>query len=110
MAEVEVDWIMEVADADQNGYLEYNEWLAASIDKGSLFNEQKLKAAFWAFDKDDSGSISIDEIKRVLGVGEAVKEEVWEEILEEVDENGDGTIDYDEFKTMMMKLLAEDES
>ena len=42
MAEVEVDRIMEVADADQNGYLAYSEWLAASIDKESLFNEQKL--------------------------------------------------------------------
>ena len=39
MAEVEVDRIMAVADADQNGYLEYSEWLAASIDKESLFNE-----------------------------------------------------------------------
>ncbi len=42
-------------------------------------------------------------------MGEKVNDDVWDEILEEVDENGDGQVDFGEFKTMMLKLLAEDE-
>ena len=39
--------------------------------------DEKLKAAFKVYDKDNSGSISTDEIKEVLGVGANINEEVW---------------------------------
>jgi calcium-dependent protein kinase len=45
------------------------------------------------FDKDGSGSISIDEIKGIFGSSEAaVSDEVWKELLDEVDANGDGSV------------------
>jgi len=45
------------------------------------------------FDKDGSGSISIDEIKGIFGSDEtAVSDEVWKELLAEVDANGDGSV------------------
>ena len=45
------------------------------------------------FDKDGSGSISIDEIKGIFGCNEAaVSDEVWKELLAEVDANGDGSV------------------
>jgi Ca2+-binding EF-hand superfamily protein len=34
-------------------------------------------------------------------VGGHISEEVWEKIIKEVDENGDGEVSFDEFKTMM---------
>lgn len=34
-----------------------------------------------------------------------VDEEVWNVLLSEVDEDGNGEIDYDEFKVMMSKLM-----
>jgi|TARA_B110000238_G_C15865757_1_gene327193 calcium-dependent protein kinase len=54
------------------------------------------------YDKDNSGSISTDEIKEVLGVGANISEEVWKQIVDEIDENGDGEVSFEEFKMMMV--------
>lgn len=57
------------------------------------------------YDRDGSGAISTDELKEVLGVGAQISEDVWLKILSEVDENGDGEVSFEEFKTMMQRLL-----
>ena len=61
-----------------------------------------MKAAFKVYDKDNSGSISTDEIKEVLGVGANISEEVWKQIVNEIDANGDGEVSFEEFKEMMV--------
>ncbi len=43
------------------------------------------------FDTDNSGFISPEEVKAVLGVGRKFgSEKIWEDIINEVDVNGDG--------------------
>jgi len=41
----------------------------------------------------------------VLGVGRQISEEVWLQVLKEVDQDGNGEVDFDEFRTMMLQLL-----
>ena len=41
-----------------------------------------------------------------LQSNEELPQGVWEDILAEADENGDGEIDFDEFKNMMKKLIT----
>lgn len=62
-----------------------------------MLSETKLRQAFRYYDKDDGGSISLEELKEVLGVGQNITLEVWKVLVEEVDENGDGEIDFEEF-------------
>ena len=50
------------------------------------------------FDKNGNGKLSIDEIKNYFGGDE----ETWKNILKEVDVNGDGEVDFDEFKILML--------
>ena len=57
------------------------------------------------FDKDGSGTISASEIKEVIGVGKNIPNEIWDEIIGEVDDDGSKSIDYQEFKSMMMELI-----
>jgi len=42
-----------------------------------LLKDEKLRAAFNVYDKDNSGSIQTEEIRDVLGVGKNITEEVW---------------------------------
>ena len=68
--------------------------------------EEKLREAFRFYDKDGSGAISCDEIKEVFGVGKQVDANIWEQIMKECDQDGDGEIDFEEFKCMMHRLLT----
>ena len=103
-----VEEVFKRVDTNNDGHIEYTEFLAASIDKESLLSEEKLLAAFKNFDKDGSGSISALEIKDVLGVGRNIPEHIWEEIIGEVDNDGNKSIDYEEFKQMMMQLIDQE--
>ena len=85
-------------DTDGNGSIDFGEWCAATINKRSLLNETNLRTALSLFDKDGGGTISADEVAQILGHSLSKDQSVWKEIVKEVDLNGDGQIDFDEFK------------
>lgn len=103
-AKEETNRIFALVDVDHSGKIDFSEYLQASVDKDELLKEEKLKAAFDLYDKDKSGSISIEEFKTILGVGKKISPEVWDQMVTEIDENGDGEVDFGEFKTMMTKI------
>jgi calcium-dependent protein kinase len=104
-AKEEVDRIFALVDVDNSGEIDFSEFVTATVNRNDLLQDEKLKQAFDLYDKDGSGAISTDELKDVLGVGGQISEEVWEKIIKEVDENGDGEVSFEEFKTMMRQLL-----
>lgn len=106
LAQGEVDRIFELVDVDKNGEIEFSEFVTATVSRDKLLQDEKLKQAFLVYDKDNSGSISVDEIRETLGVGKKITLEAWNEIVTEVDSNGDGEISFEEFKTMMRRLLG----
>ena len=108
--EEEIDEIMNLADMDGNGRLEFSEWLVATIKHEHILDEVKLKQAFQYFNKKQNGKISLEELKSAMGnngLAEGLEEQVYIDILSEVDENGDGFIDFEEFKNMMAKLVSD---
>ena len=68
-----------------------------------MLTEDKLLGAFKIMDTDNSGSISVAELGQFFGIEANDKE--WGAIITEIDTNGDGEIDFGEFKTIMLKLL-----
>jgi calcium-dependent protein kinase len=92
---------MRAVDIDGSGEIDYSEFVVATMDKRKYLSNEKLETAFNLFDKDNSGSISANEIREVLGVGKNIDEKIWNDIVLEVDGNGDGEISFTEFKTMM---------
>ncbi len=80
-AQTEVDRIMEKVDSDGSGFIDYTEFLKASLDMKKVLNIQNLEMTFSMFDTDNSGKISATEIKRLLGNGSDIDEEVWREII-----------------------------
>lgn len=98
-----IEKIMEDCDADGNGFIDYSEFLTACLEWQHLLSQERLTAAFKAYDTDNSGTISMKEIKQMLQGDEQVGDDVWNEVLREADTNGDGVIDLDEFKSMMLR-------
>jgi len=63
--------------------------------------QKKLRAAFAAFDKDNSGQISVDEYIKIMTrptkFGAAMTAEEAKEMFAEMDEDNSGEISYEEF-------------
>lgn len=97
---------MNAVDKNNSGSIDYTEWVMATINREALLSKQRLDVAFKMFDKDGSGTLSIDEIKDLFGTHAGISEKVWRDMLKEVDDNGDGQIQFKEFKEMMLKLVA----
>ena len=97
-----VDAMFNAVDLDGNDCIDYTEFVMATMNEKDLITNDKLKAAFRLFDKDNSGTISPDEIRKALGIDSSDKH--LNSLIAEVDENGDGEIQFDEFCNMMRKL------
>ena len=69
---------------------------------------QEFKAAFDIFVEDSTdGTITTKELGKVFRMlGQSPTEQELQEMVDEVDEDGSGTIDFDEFCQMMSKQLA----
>lgn len=42
----------------------------------------------------------------MFGSGKVISEQVWKDIIQEADKDSDGTIDFEEFKKLMFKMLS----
>ncbi|BAF12858.1 calcium-dependent protein kinase 9 [Oryza sativa Japonica Group] len=102
LAEPEMELLMEAADVDGNGYLDYGEFVAVTIHLQRLSNDNHLRTAFLFFDKDGSGYIDRAELADALADDSGHADDaVLDHILREVDTDKDGRISYEEFVAMM---------
>jgi len=95
------DEIFSLLDGDNNGYIDYEEFLRATLGRKLIVNENVLIISFRFFDKENTGYISRDKIKSYF-IGTKMSEELFSNIFDEIDKNKDGKIDFDDFKEMMM--------
>lgn len=100
--ESEIQDLMDAADVDKSGTIDYGEFIAATVHLNKLEREENLLSAFAYFDKDASGYITIDEISQAckdFGLDDIH----IDEMIKEIDQDNDGQIDYSEFAAMMRK-------
>jgi calcium-dependent protein kinase len=103
-SEKEVNRVMKIIDVDGNGFIEFEEFLRAGLDKEKILTEDNLKTAFKLFDINTRNKVSPTELKQVLGNGsDNIDDHVWKELVNDIDLNKDGEISFDEFTTMMLK-------
>jgi len=96
--------IVDGLDGDGSGYIDYSEFLAATLDRRTQLTEDVCLSAFNIFDLNNDGRITLEEVKQVLsidGASEAACLETAACIVKDLDKNGDGSIDFQEFMAMM---------
>ncbi|URD89889.1 calcium-dependent protein kinase [Musa troglodytarum] len=101
LSEAEVKQLMDAADVDGNGSIDYIEFITATMSRHRLERDEHLYRAFQYFDKDNSGFITRDELESAMqehGMGDLA---TIKEIISEVDTDNDGRINYQEFCAMM---------
>ncbi|KAK1417232.1 hypothetical protein QVD17_26357 [Tagetes erecta] len=104
--------MVQGVDVNGDGLIDFNEFcvLFESImngedEDGNIDHEDgNLKEAFDVFDGDKNGVISVEELGLVLdslGFKEGKKLEDCKKMISKVDTDGDGMINFNEFKNMM---------
>ncbi|KAJ8426375.1 hypothetical protein Cgig2_000570 [Carnegiea gigantea] len=102
--DAELQILMEAADVDGDGTLNYGEFVAVSVHIRKMANDEHLHRAFSFFDKNKTGFIEVDELRDALNDdSDAVTniDDVINAIMHDVDTDKDGRISYDEFAVMM---------
>ncbi|CAB4275826.1 unnamed protein product [Prunus armeniaca] len=101
LSEAEVRQLMDAADVDGNGSIDYIEFISATMHRQRLERDEHLYKAFQYFDKDSSGYITRDELEAAMKEHAMGDENTIREIISEVDADNDGRINYSEFCAMM---------
>ena len=96
--------IFNEIDFNNDGSINFSEFLTVNFKKEKLLSEDTLEKTFKLFDIDGNGFITLDELKESMPIEITSKIE-WIDLIDEVDKDGDGQISLDEFKKMMRKLI-----
>lgn len=95
----DVDMIMKMADLDGDKMLSYEE-MANMMGLGPKGNDPKerKRAAFRMMDSNGDGSITVDELKVMMGsLGDDDDLGIMEMLIKEHDKDGDGKLSFEEF-------------
>ena len=106
----EVDKIIEhlflLLDGDNDGFVEFEEFLRACIDRKQILTSTYLKYAFKFIDKEKTGTLDVQKIiKAFVTSPNKMIEAVFNNTLNSVDKDGDGIINFTEFQELMLKCM-----
>ena len=101
-----VENLLLLLDGDNNGYIEYEEFLRACIDKKLILKKTYLKYAFNYLDQDRTKTLNTQKIIKAFVVKpNTILEAVFNKTLLQVDKDGDGIINYEEFEELMLNCM-----
>jgi len=99
MSTEETEKFFASLDFDKTGIIRYGEFLAAAMDASSFLKKNSLRVAFDRLDKDQSGAISVENLKAIAG--KVYDEATIQAILKGGDIKENGVIDWEEFCELM---------
>ena len=103
----EIEDIFKSIDINNSKRIEYTEFITAMLEESSYCKEEKLMEIFRMLDKDCSGKISKNEVKKALN-SQKISESDLKNFIKSFDLNGDGEIDYYEFVNGMSEVVEKE--
>ena len=102
--------LMKKIDTDGSGEIEFDEFIEfmRNLNKENELDEDALKEVFKLFDRDEKGYLTPESVYHIfLALGEKIKLEDIINILKENDIDGDGNLNFEDFKMLMHNGLEE---
>ena len=101
-----VDNLFTLLDNDNDGYIEYEEFLRACVNKKEILNDEYLKYAFKFLDKNKKNKLSSQEICSLFLIE---KNKLYEaaiiKSINDLDLDGDSFLNFEEFKKLMNQTM-----
>ena len=102
LTDAQIDEIVKQCDYDENGLINYHEFIAATFPVEKVLTKEKLQSLFHRFDLDESKAVSTMELKQAFTkLGIDLQSNEIDEILKEHDVDGDQQITFEEFEKML---------
>lgn len=99
MSPKNIKMTFDAVDYDGTGKISYTEFIAACIEGSSHCDEDLLAEAFDRLDSDDSGYISKQNLRDILG--NQFSQQLVEEMIADADFKKNGRVDFEEFINLM---------
>ena len=90
----------EMMDGNNKGYINYEEFLRACLNRKKILTDNILHYAFNYFDNEKSGFIKKNKMKRIFE--NRIDNYVFQTIFDEIDLDKDGKINFDDFKNLLL--------
>lgn len=96
---------MKKIDTDENGRINYSEFLMVSMNREQLLTNERLDQAFKMFDTNGDNEVSVDEVRAMFTNIKGVDDRMVERALSEIDRKGKENLKFAEFKAMIERLF-----
>ncbi|XP_071731288.1 probable calcium-binding protein CML23 [Rutidosis leptorrhynchoides] len=102
--ESELKAVMKEIDTDGDGFIDLNEFIQFQRSGCNGGDNNELREAFDMYDQNKNGKISASELHSVMkSLGEKCSLKDCKKMIASVDVDGDGCVNFEEFKKMMNK-------
>jgi len=108
-AEEEAKAIISASDSDNSGEIEFSEFAQVWQRKLLSVNESYIHAVFTVLDENGDGTISQDELLKVLELNKSNPAHLQQvtDMIKQVDKDADGLLNFEEFKAAMLEVNDE---
>mmetsp|Transcript_15499 Transcript_15499/g.11279 ORF Transcript_15499/g.11279 Transcript_15499/m.11279 type:complete len:107 (+) Transcript_15499:767-1087(+) len=93
-AQLEAKEILENVDINNNGQIDFTEFVIANVSSKDIMTDDKLRSAFNMLDRDGNGRITKEDLAEVFKGSSEIGQEVLEEMMAEADDEGRGEITF----------------
>ena len=103
-----VDQLFLLLDGDNNGYIEFEEFLRACVDKKHILTKENVWYAFKFLDNKNENAIDVETLMKAFDAKpNKMLEAVFNKTLNNGDKDHNGKITFDEFEEIILNTLKE---
>lgn len=97
---------IEAMDLNQNGTIEYSEFISAVMASQGLLTKDKISQSFLLFDRNKNGKVSADDLQKLMQKGNRKNSPMFKRMLQEVGCNSAAGVNFEEFVNLVDSSFA----